>query len=236
MYKGNKILAVVPARGGSKSIYKKNITPVNGKELIVFTLDTAKGSKYIDEIVVSTDSEEIAQVVRREGVRVLPRPAELAQDTSKTIDVLMHVIETLAEEGYDYLVLLQPTQPLKLPEHIDSAIEQLIDNHYSSLVSVFPADNHPLLLRTMDEDKRLKPLLNTSSTVRRQDFKKYYVVNGTIYINRIKDLTLDTSLNDNEYGFEMSSEFNLDIDEPDDLKKFESMLQRMAQSKEGESD
>lgn len=236
MYKGSKILAVVPARGGSKSIYKKNIALVNGKELIVFTLDAAKGSKYIDEIVVSTDDEDIARVASREGIRVLPRPAELAQDTSKTIDVLIHVIETLADEGYDYLVLLQPTQPLKLPEHIDSAIEELIDNNFSSLVSVFPADDHPLLLRTMDEDKRLAPLLKTSSTVRRQDFKKYYVVNGTIYINRIKDMTLDTSLNDNEYGFEMAPEFNLDIDEPSDLKKFESILKRDALARAGQLD
>lgn len=225
MYKGSKILAVVPARGGSKGIPKKNIALVNGKELIAYTLDAAKGSKYIDEIVVSTDSEEIAQVVQREGVRVLPRPSELAQDTSRTIDVVMHVIKTLSSEGYEYLVLLQPTQPLKLPAHIDRAIEELIENNYSSLVSVFPADNHPVLLRTMGEDKRLAPLLKVNSTIRRQDFKKYYVVNGTIYVNRIKELTPDTSLNDNEYGFEMPPEFNLDIDEPADLKRFEAILQ-----------
>ena len=224
VYKGNKFLAVVPARGGSKGIHKKNIVMVNGRELITYTLDAAKGSKYLDEIIVSTDSDEIASVAEREGIKVMARPAELAQDESKIIDVLLDVVHRLSGENYDYLVLLQPTQPLRLPTHIDCAIEEMIDQNHTSLVSVFPAKNHPLLMRRMDTDKKLTRLIDKGSTVRRQDFEKFYVVNGTIYINRIKDMGPDTSLNDNKYGFLMPSEFDLDVDEPEDLERLAQII------------
>lgn len=231
MYKNKRFLAVVPARGGSRGIPHKNIILVNGKELITYTLDAAKKSKYLDEVIVSTEDDNIAKVARREGIRVLLRPAILAQDNSKTIDVLLDVINTLDEE-YDYLVLLQPTQPLRHAEHIDGAIEVMIDQNYSSLVSVFPVQNHPLLIRKMDQNRKLSGLLETGSTVRRQDFEKYYVVNGAIYINRIKDLDTNSSLNDNDYGYEMPSELNLDIDEPKDIELLEYILCRQSKKEE----
>ena len=223
MYKDNRILAVVPARGGSKGIPHKNIAKVRGKELLVYTLDAAKASKYIDEIIVSTDDIMIEQVAVRENVKVLRRPKELAQDKSKTIDVLLHVIENI-NNGFDYLVLLQPTQPLRTAEHIDRAIELMIDENYPSLLSVSPVKDHPILIRQMDVNRKLTPMFACNSTVRRQDFPDYYVVNGAIYINKISDLNSESSLNDNLYGYEMTSEFDLDIDEPRDLILFESLL------------
>ncbi len=216
-------MAVVPARGGSKGIPHKNIVEVKGKELMVYTLDAAKSSEYIDDIVVSTDDLLIEKVAVRENVRVIKRPAELAQDTSKTIDTVMHVIGNL-DVQYEYLVLLQPTQPLRNSTHIDEAIRLVIDNNYPSLLSVSPVKDHPLLIRQMDTSGKLSSMLSCQSTVRRQDFPNYYVVNGAIYINRICDLTADTSLNDNLYGYEMPSEFDLDIDEEKDLVIFKAML------------
>lgn len=223
MYKDNRILAVVPARGGSKGIPHKNIVKVKGKELLTYTLDAAKASKYIDEIIVSTDDILIEQVAVRENVKVLQRPKELAQDTSRTIDVLLHVIGNI-DDDFDYLVLLQPTQPLRTSYHIDNAIELMINANYPSLLSVSPVKDHPILMRQMDADGKLTSLLACQSTVRRQDFPDYYVINGAIYINKICDLNSETSLNDNLYGYEMTSEFDLDIDEPRDLLLFETIL------------
>lgn len=223
MYKDNRILAVVPARGGSKGIPHKNIVKVKGKELLAYTLDAAKASKYIDEIIVSTDDILIEQVAVRENVKVLQRPKELAQDMSRTIDVLLHVIGNI-DDDFDYLVLLQPTQPLRTAYHIDNAIELMINANYPSLLSVSPVKDHPILMRQMDVDGKLTSLLACQSTVRRQDFPNYYVVNGAIYINKISDLNSETSLNDNLYGYEMTSEFDLDIDEPRDLLLFEAIL------------
>ncbi len=230
MYKNYKILAVVPARGGSRGIPHKNIVKVKGKELITYTLDAARASKYIDKIIVSTDDSSIGEVALREGAEVLNRPKELAQDTSRTIDVLLHVVEKMGE-CFDYLVLLQPTQPLRTALHIDEALELMIDNQYPSLLSISPARNHPLLLRRMDQEGKLTSMLPCQSTVRRQDFPDYYVVNGAIYINRIRDLTAETSLNDNLYGYEMPSEFDLDIDEQRDLLVLEALLENKGEGK-----
>lgn len=223
MYKGKSFLAVVPARGGSKGIPHKNIVKVNGKELISYTLDAAKKSKYIDKILVSTEDKDVKYVAQREGAFVLDRPMELAQDASKTIDVLLHVVNE-TKEKYDYLILLQPTQPLRLARHIDEAIEQIVEEGLPSLVSVSPVKNHPLLIRQMDQRKELSNLLPQGSTVRRQDFPDYYVINGAIYINKIADLSPEVSLNDNAYGYEMPSEYDLDVDEPLDLVVLEAML------------
>ena len=224
MYKGKTFLAIVPARGGSKGIPYKNIALVNGKPLISYTLEAAKASKYIDMIYVSTEDEKIAHVVNEAGFEVLKRPKELAGDTTKTIEVLVDIVKKL-EKDYDYLVLLQPTQPLREGWHIDEAIEKMIDNCYSSLVSISPVSKHPVLIRSVSDDNKVKQLLNMSSTVRRQDFEKYYIVNGAIYINNIKDINIDTSLNDNEFGYIMDEKYDLDIDEPLDLFIFEKRVQ-----------
>ncbi len=224
MYKGKTFLAIVPARGGSKGIPYKNIALVNGKPLISYTLEAAKASKYIDMIYVSTEDEKIAKVVNDAGFEVLKRPDELAGDTTKTIEVLVDIVAKL-EKTYDYLVLLQPTQPLREGWHIDEAIEKMIDNECSSLVSISPVSKHPVLIRSIGDDNKVKPLLNMSSTVRRQDFEKYYIVNGAIYINRVDDININTSLNDNEYGYIMDEKYDLDIDEPLDLFIFEKRVQ-----------
>ncbi|MBR6696995.1 MAG: acylneuraminate cytidylyltransferase family protein [Lachnospiraceae bacterium] len=224
MYKGKNFLAIVPARGGSKGIPYKNIALVNGKPLISYTLEAAKESKYIDMIYVSTEDEKIAKVVNDAGFEVLKRPEELAGDTTKTIEVLVDIVAKL-EKTYDYLVLLQPTQPLREGWHIDEAIEKMIDNECSSLVSISPVSKHPVLIRSIGDDNKVKPLLNMSSTVRRQDFEKYYIVNGAIYINRVDDININTSLNDNEYGYIMDEKYDLDIDEPLDLFIFEKRVQ-----------
>lgn len=220
MYKNQKLLALIPARGGSKGIKDKNIIQLAGKPLIAYSIEAAKKSKYIDSIVVTTDSEKIAEVAKIYGARVpFLRPKEFAADESKTIDAVLHAIKTLniMKETYDVLVLLQPTQPLRSVEDIDNAIDIYYKNHEAALVSVSVVDDSPLLIRSIDNDGKLINLLSLNSTCRRQDMPKYYKVNGCIYINRIYDLDENTSFNDNSIPYIMRKEHSIDIDELSDL-------------------
>lgn len=224
MYKGKTFLAAIPARGGSQGIPGKNIAPVCGVPLISYTIRETRLSRYIDCVAVTTDSQEIANVARKEKARVVMRPPHLAADTSTTASALAHLIGAM-EQQYDYIVLLQATQPLRKAFHIDEAIEMLADRELPSLVSVTPVSEHPLFMRTMERDGFLSPLLQAASTVRRQDFPPHYIVNGAIYINRASDIKPETSLNDNKYGYKMDRIYHLDIDTPEDLKKFETIIE-----------
>lgn len=222
MYKNKRILAVIPARGGSKGIPEKNIVEIEGRPLIDYSISEALKSKYIDRIIVSTESDKISEVSKRCGADVpFLRPQHLAGDDSKTIDVIIDLIGRLSKMGnnYDYVLLLQPTQPLRKAHHIDEAISLVIDNNYKSLVSVNLVNEHPILIRTIDSQGKLKNLLELNSTVRRQDFPSYYKVNGAIYINKIdNDFNENTSLNDNLYPYIMHRDYDIDIDEPFDLE------------------
>ncbi|AXI10441.1 acylneuraminate cytidylyltransferase [Oceanobacillus zhaokaii] len=230
MYKEKKFLAIIPARGGSIGIPRKNLVKINNEPLIQYTIDEALSSKYLDEIIVSTEDQEIAQVAKQLGANVpYLRPYYLASDTSKTVDAIMHVIEKQREHGfeYDYVVILQPTQPLRKSWHIDDAIENIVKYYQESLVSVSKVKEHPLLIRKLNVDNVLEPLLKMSSTVRRQDFEDYYKINGAIYINKINsNLTKNTSFNDNKFAYVMDGQYDIDIDEKFDLEVFKLMLRK----------
>lgn len=219
MYKDKTILAIIPARGGSKGIPHKNIIELCGRPLISYTIEAGLKSRYIDYLMVSTDDEQIAKISKECGAEVpFMRPLELASDTSKTLDAVLHAIHTLQKIGRDYdsLVLLQPTQPLRTAADIDGAIERYYECGETSLVSISEVDDHPILIRTV-EDNKLKPLLDMSSTCRRQDMPKFYRVNGCIYINKISELHDNTSFNDNEMPYLMEKDHSVDIDELSDL-------------------
>lgn len=220
MYDGRKIIALIPARGGSKGIKNKNIIDLNGYPLISYSIKASLGSKYIDDTIVSTDSQKIARVSRKYGAKIpFMRPAELADDNSKTIDTVLHAIKTLDEmnNNFDVLVLLQPTQPLRTASDIDKSIEFFFQKGMKGLVSVSQVDEHPLLMRKIDKNGNLVSLLKKNSTCRRQDMDDYYKVNGCIYINLINELKINTSFNDNPIGFIMDSEHSVDIDNMKDL-------------------
>lgn len=230
MFNNQKILALIPARGGSKGIKDKNIIFLAGKPLIAYSIEAAKYSKYIDDIIVTTDSEKIAEISKQYGASVpFMRPAELAADTSKTIDAVLHAIQTLKTMGkeYDVLILLQPTQPLRTNKDIDEAIEIYYQNKEEGLVSVSPVDDSPLLIRSISNDGKLLNLLSQNSTCRRQDMPEYYKVNGCIYINKIDEIDKNTSFNDNKVPFIMRKEHSVDIDELSDLWMAEYYLQNL---------
>lgn len=219
MYNGKKILALIPARGGSKGIKDKNIINLCGKPLISYSIQSALDSKYVDDVIVSTDSPKIADVAIKYGAQVpFMRPSELASDTSCTIDVVMHAMDFLRQRGKEYntLVLLQPTSPLRTTYDIDGAVEKHYFNDEMSLVSVSEVNDNPLLIRTVEND-RLVSLLDKNSTCRRQDMKKYYRVNGSIYINKIDSINLNTSFNDNIIPYIIDRNRAVDIDELVDI-------------------
>lgn len=222
-----RILGLIPARGGSKGIKDKNIKELNGKPLIAYTIEAAKGSKYIDCIMVSTDSEKIACISREFGAWVPSlRPDELAEDTSRTIDVVIYTKKMLEGMGKEFgiLCLLQPTSPLRDSADIDRAIEIYYNSNCTSVVAVSEVREHPLLIRTIDSKGRLETLLNMNSTVRRQDMPKYYRVNGSIYVNATDEINENTSFNDNVLACVIDAKHGVDIDAIEDFMLAECII------------
>ena len=220
MFNGRKILGIIPARGGSKGIPHKNIVDLCGKPLISYTIEAGLKSNYIDYLMVSTDDNEIASLSKELGAQIpFLRPKELASDKAKTLDAILHATNNLYDMGmvFDDLVLLQPTQPLRTAEDIDRAIEKYFENGCKDLASVSEVDDNPILIRFIKNDE-LIPILNMSSTCRRQDMPKYYRVNGCIYINNIRNLNENTSFNDNIIPYIMKKEHSIDIDDYFDLE------------------
>ena len=229
MIDGKAVLAWIPARGGSKGIKDKNIKPLLGEPLIAYTIKAALSSKYVDRVMVSTDSPQIAEVAKAYGAWVPSlRPAELAADTSKTLDAVLYTVKTLETLGESFPVfcLLQPTSPLRKTADIDAALETYISCGCKSLVSVSPVETSPLLISSLSKEGYLEPILQQSSTCRRQDMPKYYRVNGAIYINRTQELCETTSFNDNKIPYIMINENSIDIDSIDDFNRAEAVLKR----------
>ena len=159
MYKGETILGLIPARGGSKGLPRKNIKLLLGKPLIAWTIEQALASKYLDKVVVSTDDEEIAKISKKYGAEVpFIRPKELATDKTKGIDVVLHTIRWMEENGksYDFLMLLQSTSPLRTFEDMDKAIELLFLKKAKAIVSVCEVEHHPYWSNTLPEDGCMK--------------------------------------------------------------------------------
>jgi CMP-N-acetylneuraminic acid synthetase len=214
------VLALIPARGGSKGIKGKNIIKINGMPLIQYTIRAAMNCKYIDDIIVSTDSEEIKKVALDCGAEVpFLRPKELAEDKSRTLDAVLYTIEELKKSGkyYDILVLLQPTSPLRDSDDVDKALELFINKSMCAVASVSEVKDNPILMRTIDDNGIMKKMMDISSTVRRQDMPVFYRVNGSIYINSIKYMNEETSFNDNPIPYIMKQSHSVDIDEYSDL-------------------
>ena len=229
MINEKSVLAIIPARGGSKGIKGKNILSIEGKPLIAYTIEAARASEYIDTVIVSTDNQEIADISKAYGAEVpFLRPAELASDYAKTIDAVLHAVYTLKEMGkeYDYLVLLQPTQPLRSAEDIDHAII-LCDKEMRGVVSISRVKDHPVLMRYMNAQGEMCKLLELNSTVRRQDMPDYYRVNGCVYVNPMSEVTGELSFNDNPIPYIMPVERSVDIDGYEDIALVEYYLRNL---------
>ncbi len=228
MYNEKKVLAVIPARGGSKRLPKKNILNLAGKPLIAWTIEEAKKSKYIDKLIVSTDSTEIAEISKKYGAEVpFIRPKELASDTASSIDVILHAINFFKNKGdtYEYIVLLQPTSPLRKVDDIDKAFE-MINKDTKAVVSVCETEHSPLWSNTLPNDLSMKDFIKPEiKNKRSQDLPKYYRLNGAVYISDVEYL-LDNNgfIGDETKAFIMPQSRSVDIDSGIDLNLAEIII------------
>ncbi len=239
MYKDYTILALIPARGGSKGIPGKNIKEFNGRPLIAYTIAAARRSKYIDSVVVTTDSQKIASIAMEYGAEApFLRPVELAQDGSKTIDAIVHARDAMEALGrhHDVVVTLQPTSPLRRSEEIDRALEAFFSHGELGLASVSEVTENPVLTRRLDRSGVLHPILSMPSTVRRQDMPRFWHIDGAVYVNRSSDLTTETSLNDNPIGYIMPRLRSSDIDDIEDFQHAEEIMRELGDPLPGRAD
>jgi len=225
MVKKKEILAIIPARGGSKGIPGKNIKFLNGKPLIVHSIEAAKNAVDVDRVVVSTDDNEIEEISRSAGVLVIKRPWQIAEDVTPMDPVLTHAVEYLKQkENYvpDFVVLLQPTSPLRTHRHINEAIKKFFKNTYDSLASVEIITNNQ---HKIDENDRLVPVFKKTQNRDRRD--SLIVENGAIYISKV-DLIKKGKIRGNKIGYyEMDKYSSIDIDEPQDFEMAERLLSNL---------
>lgn len=217
MFDGKKVLALVPARGGSKGLPGKNVKDLGGKPLIAWSIEAGLGSAFVDEVAVSTDAEEIAEAARRWGARVpFLRPAELATDGAKSIDVALHALDWYARGGieFGYLLLLQPTSPLRTARDVDAAFALLSERKGKGVVSVCATEHHPWWSNVLPEDgclgEFLRPELLAAS---RQQLPPFYRLNGAIYLADTAYLRQGKAfLGKETFAFIMPPERSVDID------------------------
>jgi len=231
MYNNKKILAVIPARGGSKGLPGKNIKPLLGRPLIGWTIEQAKACEYIDEIFVSTDSKEIAEVAEQFGISVPSlRPVELATDTASSIDVITYTIDLLENAGkkFDILVLLETTSPLRDAEDINCAIRTLIETEGAeSIVGICKTENaHPDFLVHKEHSNFIKPYQkNDFIFKRRQEIGNLYFFEGTLYISYIEALKAKRSFyHEKALGYEVPKYKSFEVDDMVDFKIIEALM------------
>ncbi len=221
-------VAIIPARGGSKSIPRKNIRLLNGKPLVYYAIKEAQHSRYVHRVFVSTEDREIAEIAKGYGAEVIPRPVELAQDDTPSLPVYRQVIKYLEdmENSYpDVVVLLQPTSPLRKVEDIDGAIEKFLHTNCDSIVSVCEVEHPPHWMYTLEGD-RLKPIIEGGETItRRQNAPKVYRLNGAICVTRSQFImNQNTVVGHNTGAYIMSTERSVDIDTELDFRLTELLM------------
>lgn len=232
MYKDKKILGVITARGGSKAILRKNIKLLVGKPLIVYTIQAAQGSKYLTRCIVSTEDEEIAKISRYYGGDVpFLRPAEFAQDDSKSIDVVKDVLRKLEVdygEMYDYVMILQPTSPLRNSADIDESIKKAVDNIADSVMSMVELPDFSARKLKKIENDKIVPWMEEEGkeSNQRQNLIKVYKRNCAIYLSKVDYLKNDDLFGLFSLAHVMPWERSIDINEPIDFAIAEFFLQK----------
>ncbi|MDC0931516.1 acylneuraminate cytidylyltransferase family protein [Methylophilaceae bacterium] len=213
MYKKNTFLAIIPARGGSKRLLNKNKKKFNDKPLINWSINAAKKSKYIDSIIVSSDDDEILSIAENQDVDILKRPSFLANDTSTTENTLIYTLEKI-EDSFDFLLVLQPTSPLRTSLDIDQAIEMLMEKKGNSVVSVCKEKHSSFLYNTLPESGLMDNFNSESLRKKKeQDIEVNYRLNGAIYIVKISNFVLNKTLIPNKtYAYKMDITRSIDID------------------------
>lgn len=209
MIKSKKILAVIPARGCSKTIPRKNIKLIHGKPLVVWSILAAKNSKYLDKIIVSTDDKEIAKIAIKAGAEVLDRPKKYATDKATTISVLQHAIKEVP--GYDAIVLLQPTSPLRTGKLIDKAVERFIKSKADTLATGYICKEYEW---------------GTTNNIPRQKLKGWFYDDGNIYVQSAEHLKKGQWTGKKLEKMVIEKHYNFEIDDENDFYIVEQLMKR----------
>jgi len=227
MYKEKKILSFIGARSGSKGLKGKNIIDFAGKPLINWTIEASLNSKYIDHTIVSTDSDVIAEIARSAGANVpFLRPPEISRDDSSLLDAINHCLGWLRENTdhlFDYIILLQPTLPLRTVDCIDQGVEYYFSNmkeDTDTMVSVVQLSEKYGYVMREDEKGYANFCFDVKSyNMRRQDMSKYYLPNGAIYFGKVQTVLEEGFYTEQTLLFPMNVSVSVDIDSKDDLDK-----------------
>jgi CMP-N-acetylneuraminic acid synthetase len=228
------VLGLINARGGSKGVPRKNVKPLCGKPLIVYSIEAGLGSRIISELVVSTEDEEIANIARKWGAQVpFIRPAHLSVNNVKQMGAVLHAIDFLEKEWgkeYDIVVLLQPTSPLRTSRDIDCAVEKMINTGADSVVSFTEVRQHPYQMYRLENERPVK-LIDAPRT-RRQEFPAVFMLNGAVYAAR-RDVIIQkrSFIGDKCVGFVMSQAESVNIDTYLDWEIAEILMERKQISK-----
>ncbi|MCK9224207.1 MAG: acylneuraminate cytidylyltransferase family protein [Candidatus Muirbacterium halophilum] len=233
MHNNKTFLAIIPARGGSKRLPRKNTLDLAGKPLIAWSIEAGLKSKYIDEVMVSTDDDEIINIAKNCGARIpFVRPKKLSNDFSTRSEVIKHTIEfyqNKLDKNFDYLIFLQPTSPLRDEIDIDKAIEYLFCKNADAIVSVcevgYPIQWSGVLPKNNDMSSFLEDIAIKS---RSQDFKTIYKLNGALYICSTKKFLEQGCLflKENIYAYKMLESISVDIDTKEDFEYAEFLMNK----------
>lgn len=221
------IMSIIPARGGSKGVPRKNIKLLNGKPLIYYSIEASNSCKFIDRTFVSTEDDEISEISNKLGSEVIKRPLDLASDTSSSIDVIFHFLDFLEDNIFlpEMFVLLQPTSPLRTSNDIYKAIELFKLNDCDSLVSVCELNHQSLLNFSLDNGYLVQNNNDNFFNSRRQDMPTYYALNGAIYITTPNFIRKNKSFyGDKTIPYLMPKERSIDLDTPLDFKIVDYLL------------
>ncbi len=227
MIDGKSILAIIPARAGSKGVKDKNIRKINGKPLIAWTIDVAIKSKYIDKLILSSEDDKICKIAKKLSCDVpFVRPAEYALDETPMIKVIHHAILNMNDK-YDYVVLLQPTSPLRETEDIDQAISLCISKKAPSCVTICESNKSPYWMYMREEDEILKPFISYPEHLfdRRQSLPTVYMLNGAVFVAECDwILSKNSFMSEDTVSYIMEQSKSFDIDTELDFIIAESML------------
>lgn len=219
MIGSKKVVAIIPARAGSKRLNNKNKLPINGVPLVEIAIRSAMRSKYVDKIILSTDDAEIIELCKIFEIRTIERPAKLCTDDATTIDVVCHCIDTERLENQNLIVLLQPTSPLRDTADIDSALELFSKKKAESVLSVAEVDHSPLWCNTLNDEGSMDDFIPADiQSTRSQDLPKFYRLNGAIYIATVELIKQSKKFisDQNSFAFIMSKNHSIDIDDEHD--------------------
>lgn len=224
----SKILAIIPAREGSKRLPGKNYMNLYGKPLIQWTIESAINSQYISEIVLTSNDQSVLNIGDSfEQIACLKRSDDLSDDSTSSVEVVLDVLDSYSD--FDFFILLQPTSPLRTEHHIDKALKNVVETNVRSCVSLCKSIESPYLMYKLADKGHIQPILGTQNTssLRSQDLPDSYILNGAIYINNVSNFILTKEfVGEDTIPFIMDSDSSIDIDTMEDFQMAEKILSK----------